>query len=224
MDVEANQNFTNEPASYCYPDSGSFDVHIYAVSNEGCRKDSLTENYINVYSTPEPEISINSHLKNIYDPIFEFTSLTEYADSVLWSLGNGASSNQEMFSYNYVDTGTFDITLVGWNVFGCIDSTFDQVRIEPIYSMFIPTAFTPNDDGVNDTWLPVSYAVNEYELLIYDRWGENIFTSDDPYEAWNGRKKGTGQIAQVDVYVYKIVLVDDLGEEHKYVGRISLVK
>ena len=224
MDVEADQNFSNEPASYCYPDSGSFDVNIYAISNEGCRKDSLTENYINVYPTPEPEIYIDSHLKDIYDPIFDFTSLTEYADSVFWSLGNGDSTFDEMFTYNYADTGTFDITLVGWNVYGCADSTFDQVRVDPVYSIYIPTAFSPNGDGVNDTWLPISYAVDEYELLIYDRWGEKIFTSYDPQEAWNGRKKGIREIAQVDVYVYKIVLVDDLGMEHKYVGQITLVR
>jgi gliding motility-associated-like protein len=69
--------------------------------------------------------------------------------------------------------------------------------------IYVPNAFTPNDDGLNDVFLPVTQYINDYLLIIYNRWGEVVFTTNNPSDGWDGRGE-FGNISQVDVYIYKI--------------------
>ena len=94
-----------------------------------------------------------------------------------------------------------------------------------IYGFYVPNSFTPNDDGINDVWLPLGNAIDvtQYELQVFDRWGELILTSNDPFKGWDGTIGGRD--AQVGVYVYRLSVVDAvLNEKHDLAGHVTLFK
>ena len=97
----------------------------------------------------------------------------------------------------------------------CVDVTHD-------WNIYIPNAFTPNKDGVNDVFIPVGYGIDHIELFIFDRWGELIFKSDDEHRGWDGTLRNTP--CKSDVYVYKATIyVQDKREEQR-VGKVTLVR
>ena len=76
---------------------------------------------------------------------------------------------------------------------------------DSVSTVFFPNAITPNGDGKNEFWRPEGLFLDQlemYELFIYNRWGELIFTSNNPYDAWNGRKNGS--IVPSGGYLYSV--------------------
>ena len=112
-----------------------------------------------------------------------------------------------------------------FNSYGCIDYTDISVRVIPEFYAYFPNSFTPNDDGINDNWFPViGYGLKSYQLLIFNRWGELIFETDNYNEPWNGLQINSDKKAHDGVYTYKSILVDELDKEHVFIGHISLVE
>ena len=99
------------------------------------------------------------------------------------------------------------------------------------YILFAPNAFTPNDDGDNEYFMPKGIGVegDEFELYIYDRWGDLIAEvtgnfSSDLTVGWDGRANKGPEQAQIDVYVWLIKTKDINGVRHEYVGHVSLIR
>jgi len=91
--------------------------------------------------------------------------------------------------------------------------------------LYIPNTFTPNGDGVNDEFKPKGDGLTKYEMLIYDRWGNMVFYSDDINKGWSGKANGGRDVAQEDAYVY-VINLRALGNKHDYVyrGTINLIR
>ena len=89
----------------------------------------------------------------------------------------------------------------------------------PIY---IPNAFTPNADGINDQWMPVMCPVEDYELYVFDRWGEVIFSSMEQNKSWNGEVGGI--VAQDGVYVYLVTALVGPSDRRRFVGHVTLLR
>ncbi|MGD0709693.1 MAG: gliding motility-associated C-terminal domain-containing protein [Bacteroidales bacterium] len=156
-----------------------------------------------------------------------------------WDFGDASSGTGTYNVHPYPNLGTYVITEIVTDSNGCKDTIVDTVKVVDIFTFYIPNAFTPNNDGVNDTWCPKGTNVdtNNYVEYIYDRWGNLIFQTNewdiinkDPdtghAKPWNGtvNNKGTINDVVMDVYVYKIELREfNNGPKHSYVGRITLV-
>ncbi|MCX6182775.1 MAG: glycosyl hydrolase [Bacteroidetes bacterium] len=95
------------------------------------------------------------------------------------------------------------------------------------YSFFVPNSFTPNGDNKNDVFTPSAYNILDFKMDIFNRWGENIFTSTDINTGWNGKGK-YGHDSQIDVYVYKITFSvaskNEKTSEKSLIGRITLIR
>jgi gliding motility-associated-like protein len=126
--------------------------------------------------------------------------------------------------YSYTDTGTFEVRLISINEYGCKDTSYNKIQVRPEYGIFIPNAFTPNNDGVNDTFMPLMSGTSSFEMLIYDRWGIKIFETSELQKPWNGRFQNSENICQNDVYVYKVMIKDLSGQNHSVIGHVSLLK
>jgi gliding motility-associated-like protein len=97
------------------------------------------------------------------------------------------------------------------------------VIIRPEFYFWIPNAFTPNGNGLNDVFKPKLLGVHDYSFLIFDRWGEKIFETNNMEAGWNGFFKG--RLCTNDVFVYKINFRDDVQQlDHQYIGRVTLVR
>ena len=117
-------------------------------------------------------------------------------------------------------------------VFGNIDS--HKIRLEfpenlrfmceqvDIFIIYIPDAFTPNGDNINDAFGPSVYGIKEFEMKIYDRWGQIIYHTTEKDKPWDGTINNNE--TQAGVYTYSIVATDLKEKPHKYVGAFILIR
>ena len=137
---------------------------------------------------------------------------------------NGSTPNPDHF---YTNIGTYLVTLVVTDNNGCADTVQDTVKIKEIYTVYIPNAFTPNDDQINDLFLPQGLSIdpNEFEMAIFDRWGKLVFKTSTYGDGWNGTLNNKGELKNIimDVYVYRIKIKEIDGPRHEYIGRVSLI-
>jgi gliding motility-associated-like protein len=99
------------------------------------------------------------------------------------------------------------------------------VEVKPDFAIYIPNTFTPDGNGLNDMFFPLGVGIDEenYRLDIFDRWGENIFTSNNFRKGWDGSVKG-GKIAPQGVYVYKLMVYDLQGNKYPFVGHVTVIR
>jgi gliding motility-associated-like protein len=105
----------------------------------------------------------------------------------------------------------------------CLSTECVLVSVQIPASIFIPNAFTPDANGLNDVFRPVLNEVHNYTLLIFNRWGEKLFESNSVDQGWNGFYKG--HLCEQDVYVYKISYIENAdGSTHEKIGDVTLVR
>ena len=140
----------------------------------------------------------------------------------LWDFGDGQTANTQNTSHTYTQAGTYDISLQ----FNNADKITQSITLLPVEScskiMFIPNTFTPNKDGHNDFVYLRGLNIKKLDLRIYNRWGEEIFKTNDIKIGWDGTYKGVKMTPQVVVYVADVTYWDDT-TEHKE-GNISLIE
>ena len=100
-------------------------------------------------------------------------------------------------------------------------SISNEVQLGEIFTLYIPNAFTPNGDGLNETFGPVGQRVDYYSMVIFNRWGQLIFESNDINDQWDGTYKG--ERVQTDTYVYKIFATGEESGVFKKYGKITVV-
>jgi gliding motility-associated-like protein len=100
------------------------------------------------------------------------------------------------------------------------------VDVVPLFTFFLPNAFTPNADGRNDVYrgAGIFFGVEQYEMLIFNRWGECVFESKDPYVGWNGQKSNTGFRCPAGVYPVVVHITGERGKKFTYTGVATLVE
>jgi gliding motility-associated-like protein len=224
-DVSQSLNCT---ALHCYANPGTYTVSLFVTDNNGCANSLVNPNMITVYPNPTASFSASPNQASYYDPVITFQDLSTGASTWTWTFGDPASttSNVQNPSCSYPDTGTYVVTLIVTNQFGCADTAMSTVYIYPEWTFYAPNSFTPNGDGHNDVFMPYGTFLDEpsFQMWIYDRWGQMIFYTDKWGQGWDGRANGGKDIAQIDVYEWLVKVADYSGKKHKYVGHVSLIK
>jgi len=200
----------------------TFGVSLMATSDEGCVGKDSVANMIKSYPIPLASFSYGPAPTDIYESEISFTDNSIIASQWLWDLGDGASSTVQNPVHLYADSGLYTVILYMENEYGCEDTTEKIIKINPVFVIFIPNAFTPDEDGINDYFFATGYGITQIETLIFDRWGELIFEGYELESKWDGTYKGT--LAKTEVYSYKIKVRDVFGEWHDYIGKVSLIK
>ncbi len=139
-------------------------------------------------------------------------------------LGSSYVQNPE-FTFPDAEPANFDVELIVTNQYGCTDTATNVVIMNGVYNFYVPSAFTPNGDGVNDVFFPKGEGLDplEYEMLIFDRWGNIVFQTTETTKEWDGSKLGT-QVPQ-GVYVWKIFTKDTyIGTEYENVGNVTVIR
>ncbi len=154
--------------------------------------------------------------------ITNFTNLSTNASSFDWDFGDGNGSNAIAPTHTYLDTGRFVIQLIAYNDNNCPDTTLRRVIVGADFSIFVPNAFTPNGDGVNDFWSTPWFGVQEFHVMLFDRWGMLIYESFDPNFKWDGFYKNDE--AQEGVYTYVIEARGYVGEKVRRAGTVTLYR
>jgi gliding motility-associated-like protein len=156
-------------------------------------------------------------------PLITFTDESTGSTNCTIDWGDGTITPCDSIQHSYHATGTFIIKEFVNNDVGCFDSSFAQVVIRPEYSLYIPNAFTPNGDGLNDVFRPVYKGDEKFSMLIFNEIGEQIFSTEDPVTGWDGRYRG--ELCPEGAYVYKIEFTDRNSPGKKsYKGRVFLLR
>ncbi|NNF35873.1 MAG: gliding motility-associated C-terminal domain-containing protein [Saprospiraceae bacterium] len=130
---------------------------------------------------------------------------------------------------------SFQVDEAGWvnatiSNNGCesMDSVFVTLRVCNYFDAYIPNAFSPNEDGTNDKFLPVfqdGVTITEYSMAIFDRWGNRVFTSNDISEPWDGRLDSSQTPSGVYVYVIEVSFIDDRQSGSEVIsGDVSIIR
>lgn len=200
---------------------GIYSVTLTSTNAYGCRTDSTLRNVIVVYPEAIARFTPNPAVANILSPAIQFQNYSTNALTYSWTFGDGDTSLLRNPSHAYADTGSYEVILAVVSPDGCVDTISGIVRVEDNFAFYIPNAFTPNGDGVNDTFRGFGVAMRSYSMSIYNRWGELIYRTNDYNQAWDGKVK---DVVQNDVYVYRIEIVDNRDEKHIYLGNVSVVR
>lgn len=164
-------------------------------------------------------------IASTFDPVIQFFDYS-IGNPIwwYWELGDGSTYSTNEFTHTFpADTaGEYTVMLVVMNSFGCVDTVFGSVLIKPDYTLYIPSAFTPNDDGINDYYhiSGLNLTDEDFEFLIYDRWGHIVFQSSVPSKEWDGTVNG--KYAPTGTYTYRLLFTDTDGNHQTRFGCISL--
>jgi len=194
------------------------------VTTAGC--DSIIVTNLTIVPKPVALFSVNPETASIIDdPTFVFTDNSVDGNTWQWDFGDGTTASIQNPTHVYADTGKYCIKQLVVNMpSGCKDSTEKCVYLSSDFVFYIPNAFTPNGDGLNDSFLGKGSGIKTIKMFIYDRWGNMVFYSNDINSGWDGRVNDGNAIAQQDIYVYVIYITDVKAKQHKYMGDITLVK
>ncbi len=213
-----------EDTSIVFPSQGIFNITHSVTSNNGC-KSSITQT-VNITPRPLADFfSINNSAQSL-GAIVSFTDNSVSAVSWTWDFGNNITSNLQNPSTNYFSNGTYTVTLIIKDQFGCGDTVSKLVRISNIaaeVTQLIPNMITPNNDGKNDIWRLdfIDVFFPEAEIEIYSRWGELLYRSVGYSNAWDGSYKGNP--LPVGAYFYTIKL-NDVNNTQTYKGTVTILK
>jgi len=181
------------------------------------------DNYITEYPKPNAHFDVDPKRAELLFAQMKVTDLSSPNVSQWeWDMGEGTWYDVQHPTHRYQDTGAFVITEYVVTPFGCMDTAEFTVIVDPEFYFYIPNTFTPNNDAHNQTFYGTGVGVAEYQMLIFDRWGSQIFESGDMDLHWNGTKNG--QPVQQGVYAYIFNIVDVKGHGHQYVGHVNLVR
>ena len=115
--------------------------------------------------------------------------------------------------------------LTATNQYHCSDTKTESILIEPEFVFHAPNSFTPNGDGLNDYFIPKGIGIElDFEMHIYNRWGDLIFSSSSLNQPWKGYRNNGSKIVPADVYVWKIRVRDHKNRLHDFIGHVALIQ
>ncbi|MBK7555841.1 MAG: gliding motility-associated C-terminal domain-containing protein [Flavobacteriales bacterium] len=220
----------DDSASHTYGADGIYDVMVEVQWPNGCESDSLLSNFIQVLPQPEAGFLWAPQPTTVNDPVVLFNNQSLYYDSVLWDFGGlGVSTEVDpAFEFPNDEGDIYDVELIVTNVLGCADTSIQQVTINDDFAIWVPNTFTPDGDGTNDQFFVGGTDIDteDFELLVFDRWGEVIFKTTSPSETWNGGYLNAGSfMVQDGVYPWKLhARSATLKTRRELTGHVSVLK
>lgn len=202
--------------------AGTYSVNVQDAN--GCSKKFAIDIGNNMSQTPDALFVYSPLVTDMTTPLIHFQDQSKGAVKWYWNFGDGAVDSVRHPSHSYKEGGIYTITLDVVNALGCKSTYSISVTIYPLWSFYIPNSFTPNGDEVNDTFNGKGEYIKDYSMLIFNRWGEQIFSTNNLEKGWDGKVAGSSELAQEDVYLYLVILRDVRGKEHRYQGIVSLIK
>jgi len=201
----------------------TYHVGLTVTSGNGCSSSITLQDYITEYPKPTAHFDVSPKMVDMNNPTISFQDLSSInVNAWDWHFGDGATSFQQHTAHTYQDTADYPVTLYVATQHGCLDTAVYVVKVKPTYTFYIPSTFTPNSDGHNEFFSGRGTGIATYHMLIFNRWGEMLFETNDYDYQWDGSFRG--QQAQLGVYVYKFVVTDWEGNMYYYEGHVNLMR
>jgi len=220
---------------HTYYESGTFNVALTVTGPGGEQDTEIRPAIVTVHPRAEAYFTVNPPVITIPDQVF-FLNLSTNADSYFWDFGDGSTSTEFSPYHFYETTGWHPVTLYADNEFGCRDTFYVEqaVRGDVETRIAFPNAFTPTSTGPtggwwniddmfnNDIFFPHYKGVEDFQMQIFNKWGELIFESNDVRRGWDGYYRG--ELCQQDVYVWRVKVTFADGGELTESGDVTLLR
>jgi len=214
--------------------SGTYTL-VSVTDSKGCKSINMTGS-AQVTINPLPDVSISAYPTHteITDPLIYFQDRSSNHKSGIWNFDDGKidSTNFNTISHIYSDTGTYQVTLTTFSIYGCENTAYQTIIISPTFTIYIPNAFTPNNDLDNDYFMPILEGVQDFEMSIYDRLGQRIFNTTEYSNeycirgcnaTWDGTVNN-GEYGTIGVYIYQLIITDINGKVRNFEGPVTLIR
>ncbi|MFA6261345.1 MAG: T9SS type B sorting domain-containing protein [Bacteroidia bacterium] len=200
-----------------YPQAtGTFPIS-YKYGSLGCI-DTFTT-FISVISNPVAAFSFNPDSPAVNQYI-QFKSNSKNAHRILWNFHTGEQFVKSELNYAYLADGLFPVKLYAFNI-ACVDSIEKLIPVE-FSRLWVPNAFTPGKDEINDSFKAITYNIRIGSIRIYDKWGKELYYSDDLSKGWDGNYGG--KPCPADVYTYSIQYIKRGGQPDEQSGTVTLFR
>jgi gliding motility-associated-like protein len=216
---------------HTFHESGTFDITLTVTSAEGCKRTETNFDFITVNPRPQSLFTWDPQFATIFKPFVQFTSRSSGAVQHYWFFGDNDSSSVIHPYHQYPAPGTYEVTLVTLSDFDCTDTAKANLVIKDDFTLYAPTAFSPDFNAINDVWYVSGHNIEAegFHLSIYDRWGQIIWETDkynpaDPQQyGWDGKNKA-GKVVKVDTYTWMVVCHDFKGNKQEFTGTVTVLR
>lgn len=210
---------------HVYEEPGIYTVSLEITSPIGCFTDTTYNDLIEIRPSPVAGFSYSPLELSNFNPTAYFTDESIDAKTWKWDFGGFGISFDSDPVFTFPDTGYMDVVQIVTHESGCKDTATVRLDIEPQVRYFLPNAFSPNADGTNDFFRGqgVMEGARDFNFQIWNRYGEKIFETNDPYESWNGRKFNTGELAPSGVYLVVVSYIEPRGQTIKINAYATLI-
>ena len=211
-------------AVHTFENYGIYSVTMTATSFFGCVNSQTISNMITVYPKPEADFTYNPKIPVAFEMIF-FDNLSSTQYAAHWNFGDGHTSNHINAFNTFNTSGEHNVQLIAETPFGCTDTATQLIYVKEVFTLYIPNAFTPDGDGLNDVFLPLGIGIDNegYHLMIFNRWGELVFESYDVNHGWDG-KTFSGEKAYDGVYTWLLYYNEIESYNQKRTGTVTLLR
>lgn len=199
--------FSNDSeASLTVSEPGDYTISLVVTSSEGCSGSVTHNNALEVWPNPTADFYIPADLPSSAAPYIFVTDLSSGANDWQYTFSDGAVYDDPDFTHEFTIPGLYDLQQMVTNAYGCSDSLSVRIDYNPELNVFVPNAFTPDGDGLNEVFKPVisGATLNHYRFIIVNRWGETVFESTNPDEGWIGNFRSGGHYVNTGVYVWQL--------------------
>ena len=222
-DGSSNAGF--EP-SHTYTPAGSYSLKVIGTSDKGCIDSLSIATPVTVFANPIADFYYTpDDPSNLTDFVTFIDSSSTDVVQWDWSTSDGGIYSGTPAFHTFIDSGTYSVKLLTTNANGCEDEKTKFIYVNADLFVHIPNAFSPNGDFINDTYGlgGLTQGVEKLRMTIYNRWGEQVFYTEDVNKKWDGNYNGSP--AQQGVYVYMIQFTNPKQTRwYYYNGVINLLR
>jgi len=216
------QSSTNTVPSFVYNRPGTYTLKQYIFNSNSCNLIDSAIRTIQVFSPPTAGFTYSPNPSQDNTPTRFNRAASPDVVSWLWDFGDGDTSRQPNPIHQYTAPGTYDVCQVVANAQGCTDTLCMPVEALITIINDLPSAFTPNGDGVNDIFMVRGFGISKMTLRVYNRQGLLVFESRTPSIGWDGTYKGVPQ--PMDAYAWTLDVEYFTGEKVRKKGDVTLIR
>ncbi|MDP4964668.1 MAG: gliding motility-associated C-terminal domain-containing protein [Salibacteraceae bacterium] len=221
-------NVNSNSFDHDYTAKGCYDIYALLETDFGCVAHDTFLCGVKILEKPSADFVVSPSYPSNLEPILDLESTSLGAKKVYWYIENSFIGNDEQIKYEFIafdeaSADTFQVILIAESKDACFDTLTKYLPFKYETIFYIPTGFTPNGDGLNDVFYIEGEGIKTegFEFSIFDRWGNELFRTEDPKAGWNGIQNN-GEYFQQGAYSYVLKYIDKDNEPKAIRGEITI--
>lgn len=214
-----------------YPNGGTFDVTLTTTSVNGCTNSETYVDYIYVEDAPNAAFTPSISVGSLFNNTISFYNSSTGAVSYEWNFDDNSPVSTEenpIHTFPGDEPGTYNVLLTAYSPLGCVDTVSRVIIINEELIFYVPNTFTPDNDDYNEFFKPIftsGFDPFDFNLLIFNRWGEIVWESHDASVGWDGTYGTDGREVQDGTYTWKIDFKTTMTDERVLVvGHVNVLR